>query len=227
MKPVEWFVYHVIKFGTNVICRIDAPDLDKVSQHGPLIIITNHTGSLEVPLLFVHLQPRKVTGWAKIESWNNPLYHWLFNLWGAIPLQRGEADTGALKKAVAALKQGYIFGMSPEGTRDRTGKLMRGKPGVVLLATLSDAPILPVAHWGGEKFGYNLSHLRRTDFHIRVGKPFRIEANGSKPSGEMRQEIVDQMMYRLAALLPEEFRGEYASLEKANGKYLVTLPKKE
>ncbi len=221
MTPFKWLVIQIIKLGTSLICRIDAPDLRRVPRHGPLILISNHTGSLEVPLLFCHLQPRPLTGWAQIESWKNPLYHWLFNLWGAIPLQRGEADMNALKKAVAVLKQGFIFALAPEGTRDRTGKLIRGKPGVVLLAMLSGAPILPVAHWGGEKFTDNISRLRRTDFHIRVGRPFRIVAHGNRITAGERQEIVDEMMVRLARLLPEEFRGEYKDVDHSPSRYLA------
>ncbi len=221
MTFFERMVVQIIKTGTSILCRIDAPDLEKVPSHGPMILISTHTGSLEVPLLFAHLQPRMVTGWAKIESWNNPLYHWLFNMWGAIPLQRGEADIEALKAAVKAVKQGYIFGMSPEGTRNHTGQLGHGKPGIVLVAALSAAPILPVAHWGGERFGYNLIHFKRTDFHIRVGEPFIINTHGKRITAEMRQEIVDEMMGRLARLLPEEFQGAYRQSDKESEKYLV------
>jgi 1-acyl-sn-glycerol-3-phosphate acyltransferase len=91
-------------------------------------------------------------------------------------------------------------------------------------------PLLPVAHWGGENFTTNLKKLKRTDFHIRVGEPFRINTNGARISGEIRQEIVDEMMYRLAALLPEEYRGVYSDLSKTTGKYFMNadeLPQKE
>ena len=80
--------------------------------------------------------------------------------------------------------------------------------------------LLPVAHWGGEKLITNFKRFRRTDFHIRVGEPFRLKTEGLRITREIRQEIVDQMMYKLAELLPEEYRGAYADLENATGKYL-------
>ena len=67
----------------------------------------------------------------------------------------------------------------------------------------------------------NLKRLKRTDFHIRIGEPFKINVEGVKVTGEIRQEIVDDMMYELAKLLPEEYRGVYSDLSKATGKYLV------
>lgn len=206
-------LYHftrlIVKLGTELLCRIDAPNLDAIPSQGPLIVITNHTGQLEVPVFFGQLATRPVTAWAKVESWDNAFLRWLFDLWGLIPVRRGEADTSALRLAMKALEQGYIFGIAPEGTRNKTGRLKRAHPGAVMLAVHSGAPILPVAHWGGENFLRNLARLRRTDFHIRVGKPFKLELEGAKMTREVRQQIADEMMLRIAELLPPEYRGEY------------------
>lgn len=222
MNLLSHIVTRLMKFGLNhILCRVDAPDMDKIPPRGPLIIYSNHTGSIEVPVLYAQIYPRPATGWAKIESWDNWFLHWIFNLWGAIPIRRGEADMAALKKALEMLKKGYIFGIAPEGTRNKTGKLIRAHPGAVMLALMSGAPLLPVANWGGENFSPNLKRIKRTDFHIRVGEPFKIDTNGARVTSDVRQEIVDEMMYRLAALLPEEYRGEYSDLEKASGEYFV------
>ncbi|MEO8357094.1 MAG: lysophospholipid acyltransferase family protein [Chloroflexota bacterium] len=203
------FTALIIRFVTSILCRIDAPDLHKIPMHGPLIVISNHTGQIEVAVFFGHLQPRLLTGWAKMEAWNNRFLHWLFNLWGLIPVKRGEGDTSALRKAMATLEKGYIFGIAPEGTRNITGRLKRAHPGAVMLALHSGAPLLPVAHWGGEDFLKNLAHFKRTDFHIRVGEPFCLNVDGVRMTREIRQQITDEMMFRLAALLPPEYRGEY------------------
>jgi len=69
----------------------------------------------------------------------------------------------------------------------------------------------------------NLKHLKRTDFHIRLGEPFKINTQGIKVTGEIRQQIVDEMMYRLAKLLPEEYRGEYRDMSKSVEKFLINL----
>jgi len=218
-----WLINFIIRVYTRITCRIDAPDLKKVPRQGPLIAISNHTGQIEVPLIFAHLQPRRVTGWAKIESWDNKFLNWVFTVWGMIPVRRGEADMHALKAAIRALENGYILGVAPEGTRNYNGILKRGLPGAVTLALHTGAPVIPIAHWGGENFMKNLKRFKRTDFHIRVGKPFRVETGGIKVTGEIRQQIVDDMMYELAKLLPEEYRGAYSDLDKATGKYIVEV----
>ncbi len=220
MSLLRWFVYIVIRIGLSFLCRVDAQGLERVPARGPLIVISNHIGSLEVPMLFAWLQPRPLTGWAKIETWEKPFFRWLFDLWGAIPVRRGEADMSALRAALEKLEEGYIFGLAPEGTRNKTGKLRRAHPGAVTLALRSDAPILPIAHWGGENFITNLKRLRRTDFHIRAGRPFIIQKNGERIAREERQQIVDEMMVQLAALLPEAYRGEYSDTAKTTTTFL-------
>ena len=220
---MNWFINFLIRIYTRITCRIDAPDLHKFPMHGPLIAIANHTGQIEVPLIFAHLQPRKLSGWAKAESWDNKFLNWVFGVWGIIPVRRGEADMHALKEALRALQKGLIFGIAPEGTRNYNGVLRRALPGTVIIALHSGAPIIPIAHWGGEVYLKNLKRFKRTDFHIRIGEPFRIDVEGVKVTGEMRQQIVDEMMYELAKLLPEEYRGEYSDMSRATSQYLIKL----
>lgn len=220
MNILKWIVNNAIWLYTQITCRIDAPNLQKVPMQGPLILIVNHTGQIEAPLFMAHLQGRQITAWAKVESWDNWFLHVIFNIWGIIPVHRGAVDTSALKKALRALEEKYIFGLAPEGTRNRTGILRRALPGAVMVALHSGAPILPVAHWGGEKFIHNLKRFKRTDFHIRIGETFKIKTDGAKVTAEMRQQIVDEMMCEVAKMLPEEYRGEYSDISKSP-QYLI------
>jgi len=210
----------VIRMGTSALCRIEYLPLKDVPQCGPLILVSNHIGSLEVPLLFVHLQPRRMIGLAKIETWDSRFMGWLFDLWEAIPVHRGEADLEAVRRCLDVLKAGDMLAVTPEGTRSRSGRLLRAQPGIALLALRSGVPILPIAHWGGENFSSNLKHLRRTDFHVRVGKPFVVYAGGQKVTARVRQAIADEIMGQIAALLPEEYHGEYAGWKGKPPQYL-------
>jgi 1-acyl-sn-glycerol-3-phosphate acyltransferase len=205
------------------MCRIDKSELRKVPQKGPIIAYSNHTGSVEVPLMFVELLPRPVTGIAKVETWNGWFLRFVFTQWNIIPIHRGEADMAAMRKSLDALKQGYILGMAPEGTRNKTGAMIKAHPGIVTLALHSGAPLLPMGNWGGENFLKNLKQLKRTDFAIRIGEPFKINTHGERMTSELRQIIADEMMYKVATLLPAPYRGVYRDLENATEKYLVPV----
>jgi 1-acyl-sn-glycerol-3-phosphate acyltransferase len=221
MKSIfRWFMNHVIRLGTDILCRIDKRDISKVPARGPLILVTNHINSLEVPLLFVHLQPRKMIGLAKIETWKSKFMGWLFDLWEAIPVRRGEVDLDAVRACLQVLKIGDILAIAPEGTRSFDGRLLRGLPGISLIALHAAAPILPIAHWGGEDFNSNLKKLKRTDFHFRVGKQFYLDPRGEKVNGKIRQAMADEIMSQIAILIPEEYRGQYADCDPPPQKYL-------
>ena len=218
------FSLHLITFILRVYfrltLRLDARGMEKVPAQGPLIIISNHTGQIEVPVLATLLQPRKITGWAKAEAFENPFLRWVFGAWGIIPVHRGEADIKSLKLALRSIEKGLIFGIAPEGTRNYTGKLKRALPGAVTLALHSGATIIPIAHLGGEIYLKNLKKFKRSDFHLRVGEPFTIDTKGVKVSGELRQQIVDEIMVQLALLLPEEYRGEYTEMCKIETQFI-------
>jgi len=213
-----------IKGLTQILCRIDASQLSRVPNHGPLILASNHINFLDIPLVYTQLQPRLITGFVKSETWDSPVMAYLFNLWGGIPIHRGEADVRALRAGLAALEQGQILAIAPEGTRSGHGRLNPGRPGIVLVALASGAPILPVVYYGGENFHSNLRRLRRTEFNIVVGYPFYLDARGVKTTRLVRQMMTDEIMYQLAALLPPGYRGHYADLNRATETYLRFAP---
>jgi len=221
MRIDRWIVTYGCKLGLEILCRIRKENWESIPKEGPLLVYGNHTGRVEAPIMYTQLQPRpKTTALAKVEAWNNWFLNWVFSLWEIIPIRRGEVDMEALRKCLEMLEKGYILGISPEGTRSRSGKLIRAQGGVAMLALKSRAPLLPVAHWGGENFSVNIKKLKRTDFNIHVGKKFYLDDHGQRVTKEIRQQMADEMMYQLAKLLPEEYRGEYSDLENATETYL-------
>ena len=217
-------VVATLKGLTSLLCRIDDAQLARVPDQGPLILVANHVNILEMPILYTRLQPRPVTGFAAAYRWEKLWTRWLLDVCGAIPLRRGEADITSLRKALEMLKAGYIFAVAPEGTRSGHGRLQKAHPGVVLLALRSGAPLLPVVYYGAELYGDNLRRLRRTDFHIVVGEPFHIDAGGARVTRQVRRQILDEIMYQMAALLPPAYRGVYSDLNAATEKYLTFQP---
>jgi 1-acyl-sn-glycerol-3-phosphate acyltransferase len=211
MRWSERLVNAIVRFLTGVACRVDEAPLRSLPPRGPLILVANHINFLEAPLVYVRVRPRPATGFAKVEWWDNPFMGWLFTLWGAIPLRRGEGDVEAFRQALRALEQGSIVALSPEGTRSGSGRLLRAQPGTAMLALRSGAPILPLAFFGHIDVWRNLKRLRRTDFHVAVGKMFRVRPVSGRVTREIRQAIADEIMIQIARLLPQPYRGEYAA----------------
>ena len=151
-----------------------------------------------------------------METWDSPILGPLFSLWGAIPIKRGEADRAAYEASMQALKDGKILAILPEGTRSGNGVLQKGQPGIVLLAARSGLPILPAVVWGQENFWHNLRRLKRTKIFIRVGEPFKLKTEEMSFDRDTRQRMADEVMFRMAELIPEIYRGEYADPNRSD-----------
>ena len=213
---VSWFIRIILA----VLCKIDAGEIKRLPKSGPFILVTNHINFLEVPLLYTRLMPRKLATLVKAETWKNPFFAFLGNLWHAIPINRGSVDRNAVSAALEALSIGEILVIAPEGTRSGDGKLRAGFPGIVLFAVNSGIPIFPLAHFGGERFWKNFRHLKRTAFSVRVGKPFTVGTAHKSLSREERRSVTDEIMRRIAELLPDEQKGYYSGFEKEEYNYI-------
>jgi 1-acyl-sn-glycerol-3-phosphate acyltransferase len=220
VRPSARLVTPVVKAILSGPCRVDSAELARIPRRGPLIVVMNHINFLEVPLIYSHLYPRDSVGMVKRETWANPFLHFLAVVWDAIALDRQATDMSAMRKALEALASRRILIIAPEGTRSGHGQLQRGHGGIVQLALRSGAPIVPVAHFGGEHFWRNIKSFRRTRFAFRVGESFMLKAPAAGVTKSSRGEMTDQIMNRLAILLPPSYRGVYSEPERAGTEYL-------
>lgn len=219
MRLINWFIRRVFQ----TVCRINPKEFKSIPTQGPYILVGNHVNFLEAPIMIPHLDNPMFTGLAKKESWDNPLFNFLFTRWGIIPIDRGLVDREAFRLSTEALLQGKLLAVSPEGTRSKDGRLLPGKPGVVALALRTKAPLIPVGFYGHENFWDNLKHLRRTEFHVAVGEPFRIRLENETLSREERQAVTDEIMYKIAELLPEKYHGNYPQPHPTTYRYLASI----
>lgn len=213
-----------VKLILGSICRVDAEELGRIPEKGPLILVMNHINFLEVPLIYTFLHPRGIVGIVKKETWDNPVLGFLARSWEAIPIDRTESDINAMRSALAALAARRIVILAPEGTRSRNGVLGKGHGGVIPIAARSGAAIIPVAHFGGESFWANLRKPRRTRVTFRVGPAFKVAPPEGGFTKTSRRDASEELMRRIARLLPEKYRGPYAGGLDRPDRYLVDLP---
>jgi 1-acyl-sn-glycerol-3-phosphate acyltransferase len=172
--------------------------------------VANHLSYFDLPLLFGVLGGPNVTGWAAEKYERHPIFGPIVRMGGGIFIQRGKVDRKAIAAAEEWLEGGNIFGVAPEGTRSRTGLLQRGKTGVAHLAQAVEVPIVPVGIWGTEKVFSSWKQLRRPVLHLAIGKPFRLPPLDETDRSASSRLQSDEVMLRIAALLPQEYHGFYA-----------------
>lgn len=215
MSLLRWITTTFLKALTGLMFRVDAAQLAQIPKCGPLIIVTNHVHVPEIPTLYTRLLPRKVYGMALAERvLDKNIVGGILRLFGTIPVWRGEADLNSLRTGIKVLKEGNTLLLNPEGTRSHNGCLQKGRPGAILMALHSGAPMLPVVHYGSENYLENLKRLRRTDLIYAVGKLFRVDAGSQRVISSIRQQMIDEVMFQMAGLLPPQYRGTLRGIEQ-------------
>ena len=169
---------------------------------GAYLLVSNHVSWIDPPWLeFVVARPIRYL--AKRELFSVPVLGWVLAQSGVFALERDSPDRAALRRALAFLAAGEIVGIFPEGHRSRGQGLLRARPGVALLARRSGVPVIPVAFEGSDVA--RLGRFWRRDVTLHFGAPLFAR----DLAGEDEQALTDQIMRRIAAMLPPERRGAY------------------
>jgi 1-acyl-sn-glycerol-3-phosphate acyltransferase len=176
---------------------------------GPVILAANHLSFLD-SMLIPLVAPRPVAFLAKAEYFRpGRLSRVLFTGLAAVPVERGthRAAQASLETALGVLAAGGAFGIHPEGSRSRDGRLYRGRTGVGWLALRSGAPVVPVAVLGTDKVQPVGAWLPRPGrVTVRFGAPMRFgEGGGAKA----RRAVTDEIMAAIQELSGQEPAGIY------------------
>lgn len=190
--------------------RVDAEGTEHVPEEGPAILASNHVSYLDHFLLPAVVE-RPIYFISKAQHFDVPVQRWLFKHWGVIPLARGEGDDAALRRAEQVLAEGDLFGIYPEGTRSRDGKLHKGHTGVARLALKAGVPIVPVGMIGTFEAlpkGKRLPSFSKC--RIRIGEPLEFpDLHGQDGDRAVTRKVTDEVMQAIAALSGQEYVHEY------------------
>lgn len=183
---------------------------ERVPPEGGFILATNHMSRLDVPLLFISSPRPDLVALVAENYRRDPFFSFIITTSRSIWIDRDKADFAALRAGMDHLRNGGLLGIAPEGTRSRTGALLQAKTGVALLAEKARVPVIPVAQEGTEHAMRDLALLHRPRVCVHFGAPFTLPPvdRGDRDGSLLRN--TDEVMCRIAAMLPERYHGYYA-----------------
>jgi 1-acyl-sn-glycerol-3-phosphate acyltransferase len=202
----------IVRFMMNIIAKVEVTGLDKLPD-GNFILAANHLGRLDTAILLYAVDREDVIMPVAEKYRDHPLFGAIGRAVNAIWLNRFDADYGALREILERMEKGGLMVIAPEGTRSKTEALQEARMGVAFLAGRSGYPVLPVALTGTEDrlILENLKKFRKSRITARAGDLFRIEVPKGKGRDEALRAGTDEIMCRIAAELPEKYRGFYAN----------------
>jgi 1-acyl-sn-glycerol-3-phosphate acyltransferase len=195
--------------------RITVDGLENVPDEGGAIVCPNHVSVIDSFMLPTVL-PRRITFVGKAEYLDNWKTRHLFPALGMIPIDRsgGDSSRRALDAAAGVLEQGELFGIYPEGTRSRDGKLHRGHTGPARLALRTGAPLVPVGIVGTREIqppGHRVPRPFRP-CTIRLGRPIDVGHYRDRPDDHLvLRELTDELMFEIRELSGQEYVDEYST----------------
>jgi 1-acyl-sn-glycerol-3-phosphate acyltransferase len=215
-KLFRRFLHFLARVFIVLLTRYELSGLDNFPRHGSALVVVNHLGDADVALGLAFF-PRHVEALAKMELNDFPIIGRVLDAYGVIWVHRGHPDRKAIQAALAALREGRLVGVAPEGRESLTGGLEEGTGGAAYIAIKAGVPVVPITFVGTEnqRVYSNLKRLRRTKVSMTVGPLFTLEQLPDK-----RESIrlgTRLIMERLAMQLPLEHRGVYQVEESQQG----------
>lgn len=210
-------VHGVVGVLARLLWRPEVSGLENIPRTGGLILASNHLSfadSVVIPLVV----PRKVAFLAKSDYFTGrgvkgALSRAWFEGLGMLPVDRDDSRSAlaSLDTALVVLRRGEAFGVYPEGTRSRDGRIYRGRTGVAHLALTAGVPVVPVGLRGTDHLqpvGARFPRLARLE--VSFGKPIHFTGRyHGIPPGRARREATDEIMSAIQRLSGQEAAGGY------------------
>lgn len=211
------FVSFYVNFQIKKHVRLDVKGLENLNSDlkRPYLFVCNHLSNSDGLVLNKVLEEENVIFVAGKKLESNSFTNLGFKIVRSISILPNSPDKDAIKKVISAVKEGNSILIFPEGTRSRTATMLEGKKGILLFAKLTNAPIVPIGIWGTEKFmpieeDMGKEVFNDAEININIGKVFNLpKKSDDETKGNWEANCLNQIMVRIAELLPKDYRGFY------------------
>lgn len=210
-KPIRYLLGYLVLFLGTILAKINIKGTQNIPSKGPFIVVCNHFNRLDPPFVIYAIK-RPINFLMASDQTVEAQVMWAPWLYGFIPTNRQNIAPSTIKRSIKALKNGEVVGIFPEGNA-KEQHLRQAKNGAAYLAMVAQVPILPMSLIGMDNIWEKWFKGVRPQLRIRIGKPFFPDKlpNNRKNRDVMLKNTGNEIMLRIAELLPEDCHGDFAN----------------
>lgn len=139
------FVISTFKLFSKIFFKYEVIGANNIPNEGNLIVASNHKSNLDPIFIAASIENRTVAAVGKKELFNfKPLAYILTKL-NVIPINRDNPDISTIKNILKSIKNGYVLGIFPEGTRIKESGFGEAKAGLSMFAIKGKAMVVPIS----------------------------------------------------------------------------------
>ena len=197
-----WLGYHFFRTMGRALFNYQIVNEERLNFAGGALVVGNHVSFLDPPLIGVAF-PQAICYLARKTLFDHPIVGRILRSWNAIPVDQDRPDMTSLKKVIRNLRDGEKVLVFPEGSRSFSGEIDVGQPGVGLIVTKAQVPVVPMRIFGShEALPRGGKRLVPSQITIVAGNPwhYRPENYPGLSGKDLYLKISQDLMAEVAAL---------------------------
>ncbi len=139
------FALSVLRLFCKVFFKYEVIGIENVPLEGNVIIAANHKSNLDPIFVASSMTTREVAAIAKKELFDHKVLGFILKKLNTIPIDRENTGIATVKQILRAIKDGYVLGLFPEGTRVKGKEFGQAKAGLSLFASKGKANVVPIS----------------------------------------------------------------------------------
>jgi 1-acyl-sn-glycerol-3-phosphate acyltransferase len=201
VNPYYWFCRSLIVLVGRIFFRLRVVHRERMINHGPVILASNHESYLDPPLVG-SVADRAIFFLARKTLLDGSFFGWLLPKLNVIPVDQEGNDRSALKALIRILRAGEGTLVFPEGERTVDGRLQPALPGLGFVIAKTLAPVVPMRIFGARQaWPRGSTRVRFCRITVVVGEPIHFTAADLQPPGkDIYLRLSQRVMDAIAAL---------------------------
>lgn len=139
------FVKNIFKGFSKIFFKYEVIGAENIPDRGNIVIASNHKSNLDPIFLAAAIENREIAAIAKKELFKVKPLGFILKKLHVMPINREKPDVSTIKTILRSVRDGYVLGIFPEGTRIKGDSFGKAKAGLSVFTIKSKSKVVPVS----------------------------------------------------------------------------------